>query len=157
MRGRGGIATGQRKTGEVDGGDIRAVWMLVGWTERLGPPSSIWVGWIAFPSFQLWSLLSLSTLCVTLTLFVLFASVFALLSALSLSLYSFFGVSIFPLRSLNSASYSAQFIAGPSPFSACIDSPSLPLLRCRALFLSLHPISDRRATAYCTYVISSKV
>ena len=63
--------------------------------------------------------------CATLTLFVLFASVFALLSALSLSLYSFFGVSIFSPRSLDPASYSAQFVAVPSPFSTCTDSPSL--------------------------------
>lgn len=75
---------------------------------------------VAFPFYSV-----CVCVCVTLTLFVLFASVFALLSALSLSLYSFFSVSIFRLRSLNSASYSAQFIAGPSPFSTCIDSPPL--------------------------------
>ena len=34
---------------------------------------------------------------------------------------------------------------------------SPPPLRCRALLLSLHPIPDRRATAYCTYVFSFKV
>ena len=35
--------------------------------------------------------------------------------------------------------------------------PPPPPLRCHALPLPLHPASDRRATAYCTYVFSSEM
>jgi len=93
--------------------------------------------------------------CVTPTLFVLFASVFALLSARCRYLCSFFKV---PIRFLslfcylNPVFYYPQFIAQsvwvlpPFPFT-----PPLPGL---VLSYLLHPVLDRRATAYCTYVFS---
>jgi len=117
-----------------------------------GPTVKHWFGWTVFslPFGYGRCFPFLLCVCVTPTLFVLFASVFAVLSALSLSLYSFFSVSIFPPRSLNSASYSAQFIAGPSPFSTCIDSPSLLF---SDVVLTSYPFTHPRSQSYCILYI----
>jgi len=81
--------------------------------------------------------------------------------ALSLSLYSFFSVSILPLFCFLSRVLFAQFIArservlGHFPLTPTSFPPSP--CRCRALLLPSTSIPDRRVTAYCTYVFSPEV
>ena len=78
------MVTGQRRTGEVDGGDIRVVWMWVRWLEWFGFTVHR-LGWTDcfLSSFRLWSwsLLSVSTLCVP-PLLPSFSSLLCLLSCL---------------------------------------------------------------------------
>jgi len=121
------MVTGRRKTGGADGGEIRTAWMLVGWTEWLGPPSNIWVRWTVFPSpFRSWlttvAAFTFYSVCVPPLLS--FSSLLCLLSCLHYR-YPSIRSSVFRFFCPALSYHFAQFAAGPSPFSTRIDSPSL--------------------------------
>ena len=158
------MATGQRKTGEVVGGEIRVVMNVGSMDGMVCSPSSIWVADELFVSLpcdygysRCFSFLTLSRLLSS------FSSLLCLLSCLRAIVIPLFVLLCFdpipPLFcSLNPVSYYAQFIA-QSGWVFCllplIPIPSPSFLR--ALLLPFRLVPDRRATAYCTYVFSSEV
>jgi len=114
------MAIGQRRTGEMGGGEVRIVWVWVWWMEWFGFTIQH-LSWMAYFSLFLLvmvvSLLSFPSPCVChhYSIRSLRSCVCSPVCALSLSLYSFFGVSILPLFcSLNPVSYSLSLLLGAS-------------------------------------------
>jgi len=155
------VVIGQRRTGGTGGGETRCVGMsFVGgivWVHRLafeldGVFVSLPFGYGCIRCF-----LFLLRVCHPYSLRSLRSCVCSPVCALSLSLYSFFSISI-PSAVLFSQScvLFAQFIAqserGPSSFSTYTDFSTMSCSHS-----TLRPVPDRGATAYCTYVFTFKV